>query len=114
MTSNHVIGARACIVHRIILSEGSPITLPDGCSVLKAEVVVNGDDEELLELWLAVPSVGQVEVPTTRPDQSKVIYSNTVVYDEETRQFNESIEQGVKESLENYQEWGEIDDWEDN
>jgi hypothetical protein len=92
------------------LSEGSPITIPEGSVPLKAEVVSDSDGEEVLELWLAIPEVNVVDTSTSQ-SVGKTIYTNTVIHNEQPRDddfdsFSRDIENRVQQNLSG-------DDWDD-
>ena len=82
MINNHLVGLGPATVKRFILSEGSGFTIPPNSTILYSEVVANSDGDEILELWIAVPSgVSSQHGPTKQG--ARTIYSNTVVYDED-------------------------------
>ena len=81
MLNTHL-GSGPSTVKRFILSEGSGFTIPPNSSILYSEVVVNSDGDEILELWLAVPTsiVAPNGGPTLGPH---TIYNKTTVYEED-------------------------------
>ena len=100
------------IVRRLILSEASPFIFPEGSKVLYSEVVVNGDDEEILELWLAVPNVPEADLSNTTSPTQQTIYTNTVVHDEDSvnpSTFAAEIENSVNSRISEYNQ-GDYDD----
>jgi hypothetical protein len=108
MSTHHIVGGIPAIVRRLILAEGSPVTLPHNCVILKSEVVVNGDDEEILELWLAVPTVAAPDTSQHSSSGQHTIYTNTEIYEDDD--FAD-LEQSVERNLVGYME--EDDDWDD-
>jgi len=108
MQSSHFIGSVPSVVHRLILTEGSPITLPSDYVRLYSEVVVS-DGQEVLELWIAAPAVNQVDTSPSQHGKSKTIYSSTVVHDED-KNFAMDIEDSVNRNLEDYEG---VEEWSD-
>jgi len=100
------------IVRRLILSEASSFVLPAGSVVLYSEVVVHSDNEEILELWLAVPEVLELDSTKTTSPTQRTIYTNTVAHDEEDfspNTFEAEIENSVNSRISEYNR-GDYDD----
>lgn len=73
-------------VAKFVLSPGSPFTLTPDMAVLHSEIVMNGDDEELLELWILVNSDYEEGKPVVTRDKGKdgdtIYFSQTVLEDD--------------------------------
>ena len=117
MRSNRVAGGVPSIIRKFRLTEGSPITLPPNCEVLYSELVTNDDDDLILEVWLAVPTVPHVNTHAQPSSGPQTIYTNTVVYEDEADEdelvssFADEIEQGVSKNLSEYNEMEDDDGW---
>jgi hypothetical protein len=100
-------------VKRIVLTEGAQIAIPDEIIILHSEVVQNGDGVEVLELWVATPSVPEIDTSAPTASNARTIYTNTVIEEEDIEDyssFEDDIERGVAESLRSYEEgWDEYD-----
>lgn len=94
-----VVGSGIGIVRKVILSEGSNMAIPAGSTILYSEVVVDSDGDELLEVWLLVPSTA----PGTNPSGGSVVYTNTVIDDDDDyideAQFANEIEESVNRRM---------------
>ena len=117
MHSNNLTGAIPRTVCRFILSEGSPITIPDGSIPLKSEVVCDSEGVEILEVWLAVPSTTYMDTSESSPKEGKTIYTNTVTYNEsrsldDYESFSNDIESSVQQKLDDYYD-DDDEDWDD-
>jgi len=111
MSTTSFVGGTPAKVQKVILSERSPLTLPPNTVVLHSEVVMNDDDDELLELWLAVPTVASPDTADHAPNEPKTIYTNTVVHDEDTKNFQAEVEQEVAKALDEYGTYEDDDEW---
>lgn len=80
MSNINSIGTGPSVVKRFLLIENSGFTIPPNASLLYSEVVTNDEGQEILEVWLAVPtSVDQFG----RPASGRTIYNKTTVYEED-------------------------------
>jgi len=115
MTNNYIVGHGPAVVKRFLLTEGSGFTMPAKATVLFSEVVVNDDGDEILELWLAVPTHAEEGPGYQAPRAPKTIFSNTTViedgyddddddYDDDPQGFRSIMEKQVSEQLENVEE----------
>lgn len=115
MDNSFMIGGGPMVVHRYLLTEGSGFTLPPKFEKLYSEVVTNEDGDEILELWLAIPTA---QTASNKPSQT--IFSKTTVYDDEAMEddlhmldeddddepldeaaFRASIENDIQQRLDN-------------
>lgn len=80
MANSYIVGHGPVVVKRFILTEGSGFTIPPNSSILYSEVVVNSDGDEILEVWLAVPTTTD---PHGRIGQATTIFNKTTVYEDD-------------------------------
>lgn len=80
MANSYIVGHGPVVVKRFILTEGSGFTIPPNSSILYSEVVVNSDGDEILEIWLAVPTTTD---PHGRIGQATTIFNKTTIYEED-------------------------------
>ena len=114
MVSNYVVGHGPSVVKRFLLTEGSGFTMPSKATVLFSEVVVNDDGDEILELWLAVPTHAEEGPGYHAPRTPKTIFSNTTVVEDDDDDgpawqddaygFRSELESQISEQLENVEE----------
>lgn len=109
------------VVRRVVLTEGAQVAFPPNVIILHSEVVQDGEGVEVLELWLAAPSVPDVDTGSPVAETGRTIYTNTVIHEDDDvyydddeddyENFAADIEQGVAENLRNYEEgdWGDYD-----
>lgn len=96
------------IVRRIFLTEGSPVVFPSNSHIVHSEVVVDEEDTEVLQVWLAVPLVSTADTSVSKSTSNKVIYSNTVIYeededaDESYNEFLTEVNQAVDHNMKDY------------
>ena len=75
---------------------------------------MDADGDPLLELWLAVPVVQELDTSNHSASGQQTIYTNTVVYDDEdhmdSSSFAADIERSVAENMQSYEDYDEWDD----
>jgi len=80
--ANTLIGSGPTTVKKFVLSDGGAFTISPGMTILHSEVVVNSGNDEVLEIWLSVPTVPELDTSTAQGPRT--IYTNTTVYEEPT------------------------------
>lgn len=78
-----IVGSGPAVVRKLILSEDGAFTIHPDMVVLHSEVVVDNNNTEVLEVWVALPSQAQQPPHTaqeTQIPQSRTIYNQTTVH----------------------------------
>lgn len=82
MSKNFLVGTGPVIIKRFILTEGAGFTIPPNASILYSEVVANEDGDEILELWLAVPTNNAL-MNDDGSGAGRTIYSRTTIHEDD-------------------------------
>ena len=89
MANNYMVGHGPSVVKRFLLTEGSGFTMPSKATILYSEVVTQDDSEEILEVWLAVPTHAEEGAGYHAPRTPKTIFSKTTVIEDDEYEYDE-------------------------
>lgn len=99
-------------IRRLLLPENSPLSLPPDHIRLGSDIVISNDTEEpMIELWVAVPMIPEVNSSSPTSKSPTTIYTTTTVHEEDD--YMAGIDSVVESGIRKYNEEDGIsdDDW---